>query len=370
MRRDILNALKSIEEVKNMINKSEIARRFNCSINTVNRYLQTQDNNKSNRIYTSKLDNFKGIIIEKVDDYSANGRAVYNFIKEKGFTGSYGTVSKFIKEHKQDELNKVTMRFETTPGFQAQVDWKENFKILNKDGKEFEINIFLMILGYSRYKYIELTLDKTQDTLFHCIMHACKEFGGVPHEILFDNMATVVDRLSSTYKAVVINKKFAQFAKDVGFSVNTCRPYRPQTKGKVECVAKLMDRLKVYNKEFTTIEELDNIVKNLMTQINNEDINLVEKPIDRLKEEQKYLYALPSIDCICPYFAQNKGYKVSKESMITYKKHKYSVPIKYVGEYLTVSENEDTLNIYYNTDLIVSHQISRKIFKLQERTCT
>ena len=159
---------------------------------------------------------------------------------------------------------------------------------------------------------------------------------GVPHEVLFDNMATVVDRLSSTYRAIVINKKFAQFAKDVGFIVNTCRPYRPQTKGKVECVAKLMDRLKVYNKEFNTIEELDNIVLN----------------------------SLPSIECVSQYFRQNKGYKVSKESMITYKKHKYSVPIKYIGEYLTVSENEDTLNIYYTTDLVVSHKISRKIFKL------
>ena len=195
-------------------------------------------------------------------------------------------------------------------------------------------------------------------------------FGGVPHEILFDNMATVVDRLASTYRAVVINKKFAQFAKDVGFVVNTCRPYRPQTKGKVECVAKLMDRLKVYNKEFTTIEELDNIVNKLMKKINNEDINFVEKPIQRLKEEQKYLSSLPPIDCVSQYFRQNKGYKVSKESMITYKKHKYSAPIKYIGEYLTVSENEDTLNIYYTTDLVTSHKISRKIFKLQKRTCS
>ena len=131
-------------------------------------------------------------------------------------------------------------------------------------------------------------------------------FGGVPHEILFDNMATVVDRLASTYRVVVINKKFAQFAKDVGFVVNTCRPYRPQTKGKVECVAKLMDRLKVYNKEFTTIEELDNIVNKLMKEINNEDINFVEKPVQRLKEEQKYLSSLPSIDCVSQYFRQNR----------------------------------------------------------------
>ena len=106
------------------------------------------------------------------------------------------------------------------------------------------------------------------------------------------------------------------------------------------------------------------LLNNLMEEINNEDINLIEKPVDRLKEEQKYLLSLPALEIISPYFAKNKGYKVSKESMITYKKHKYSVPIKYIGEYLTISENEDTLNIYYTTDLIASHKISRKIFKL------
>ena len=177
MRKDILNTRIHMREEKHMINKSEIARRFNCSINTVNKYLQMQEITKSKRKYSSKLDAFKGIIIEKIDDFSANGISIFNFIKEKGYTGSYGTVSKFIKEHKQEEQKKATMRFETTPGFQAQVDWKENFKIINTEGKEFEINIFLMILGYSRYKYIELTLDKTQDTLFECIMHACKAFG-------------------------------------------------------------------------------------------------------------------------------------------------------------------------------------------------
>lgn len=176
MRKDILNSIIQFKEVKDLINKSEIARRFNCSINTVNKYLDIQENNNITRKYTSKLDDFKGIIIEKTDDFSANGRSIFNFIRDKGFTGSYGTVSKFIREHKQEEQNKATMRFETTPGFQAQVDWKENFKLINKDGKQFEINIFLMILGYSRYKYIELTLDKTQDTLFECIIHACKSF--------------------------------------------------------------------------------------------------------------------------------------------------------------------------------------------------
>lgn len=231
MRKDVLNAINQLREVKHMINKSEIKRRFGCSYNTVKNYMDENVKEKTtSRVYTSKLDDFKGIIIDKVDNYGACGRGIFNFIKERGYTGSYGIVSKFIREHKQEEQNKATIRFETSPGLQAQVDWKEDFKIVNKNGEEFVINIFLMILGFSRYKYIELTLDRTQDTLFECILHACAEFGGVPHEVLFDNMATVVDRSSSTYRSVVINSKFSQFAKDVGFSVHTCRAYRPQTK--------------------------------------------------------------------------------------------------------------------------------------------
>lgn len=65
--------------------------------------------------------------------------------------------------------------------------------------------------------------------------------------------------------------------------------------------------------------KLEDIVNKLMIDINNENINFAEKPIRRLKEEQKYLSSLPSIDCISQYFRQNKGYKVSKESMITLK---------------------------------------------------
>ena len=102
MRKDILNTISELKGVKKLINKSEIARRFGCSINTVNKYLNTQDKDNSNRKYPSKLDNFKGIVIEKTDDFSANAKSIYNFIKDKGYTGSYSTVAHFIKIHKQE----------------------------------------------------------------------------------------------------------------------------------------------------------------------------------------------------------------------------------------------------------------------------
>lgn len=67
------------------------------------------------------------------------------------------------------------------PRLQAQVDWKESMKLVNKHGEIFEINIFLMILGYSRYKYIKLTSDKNQNTLFKCIVGAFRYFNGCLH---------------------------------------------------------------------------------------------------------------------------------------------------------------------------------------------
>ena len=66
MIRDILNSLSYLRVVKNWINKSEFARRFNCSVKTVDKYLNKQDKNKSIRKYSSKLDDFKVIIIEKL----------------------------------------------------------------------------------------------------------------------------------------------------------------------------------------------------------------------------------------------------------------------------------------------------------------
>ena len=128
-------------------------------------------------------------------------------------------------------------------------------KLYDTRGNEYIISIFLIALGNSRYKYIELTFDQTQPTLFRCLSNSFRYFGGTTEEILFDNMKTIVDHVKSNYTEVVINSKAMHFSKDAGFKIVTCRPYRPQTKGKVETLAKVMNRLKAYNHEFKDKEE-------------------------------------------------------------------------------------------------------------------
>lgn len=365
MRTDIHNKLKKYtREEHGLLNKSELARRFNCDSRTIDRYLKINSGElepkKSSRVYESFIDDYKSIIIEKVDTYSATAMAVYKFIKKKGYEGKYSTVAAFVKKHKNVEIQKATVRFETTPGLQAQVDWKENLTMISKHGEIFKVNIFLMVLGYSRIKYVKLTTDREQKTLFKCMISAFSYFQGIPQEILFDNMKTVVDRSKSTFSSVEFNKIFKHFTNDAGFKPIACRPYRPQTKGKVESLARLTNRLAVYNGEFEDYDDLDRIVQDFMKEVNNEVSQAInETPLSRLNKELEYLKPLPPMDSLVSYVSCEKEYKVSKESMVNYKGKKYSVPTKYIGLKVNITEACDgNISIYYNEDFIVCHSLS------------
>ncbi|WP_202708469.1 IS21 family transposase [Sporosalibacterium faouarense] len=345
------------------MNKSELARRFNCDRRTVEKYINSSgDVSRKSREVKSKLDEYKEIVIDKVDNYGSKSMAIFKFIQKKGYEGGYQTVNNFVKSHRKSEIKKATIRFDTSPGLQAQVDWKESIKMISKQGEVFEVNIFLMVLGYSRLKFLKLTTDRTQETLFECLFEGFKYYQGIPKEILFDNMSTVVDRNRTTFKNITINKNFKYFSIDAGFEVITCRPYRPETKGKVETVAKLTDRLVPFNEEFDTFEELETIVESFNQDVNSEISQATnEVPFLRFKKEKEYLNPLPPMDLLLSYFYHEKEYKVSNESMIRYKGKKYSVPTSYIGCYLTVSQIETELYIYYTKDLIACHKISDKI---------
>lgn len=372
MRDDIKDALSFLaKEDSLMFNKAELARRFNCDSRTIDRYLKIQNGvlipKSTSREYHSKLDDFKGTIINKVDTYGCTAMAAYKFISKKGYTGKYSIVADFVKKHKDDETKKATIRFETNPGLQAQVDWKEDMTLVNRHGEVFKINIFLMVLGYSRYKYLQITSDRTQDTLINCMTNAFIHFGGIPHEILFDNMKTVVDHSKSSFSKTVFNEKFEYYAKDIGFVPIACRPYRPQTKGKVESLAKLMDRLKAYNEEFETWSDLVTISQNFMDEINNEiSQGSGEIPIVLFNKEKEYLLPSPRMELLYKHISSQedkKTYSVNRESMIKYEGRKYSVPTRYIGERMTVTTDDSgNLSIYYNNELVVCHAVSSRMY--------
>jgi len=362
MRKDIYERIKLMKQDNIKPNYAKLARVYDCDYRTIKRYYEGDESIGKKREYPSKLDPFKQIIQDKLK-IGCTAKSIFYFIQKKGFTGKYSIVKTYCRNVKKDETKKATIRFETNPGLQAQVDWKEELTLISSKGEPFKIDIFLMLLGYSRKKYIELTLDRNQDTLMNAMVRGIKYFEGVPKEIIFDNMKTVVDRSKTIYEKAVINQKFYQFSKDIGFEVWACRPYRPQTKGKVEALARVTNRLKVYNNEFETMDELDEIVRDLRAELNEEVSQATNLPPNVLWEKEKeYLHPLPNQDILDTYLTIPLERKVTKESMIVYNKRKYSLPTDYIGKTVQIKEEDGKLLIMYQKKLITSFELSSKRF--------
>ena len=353
--------------VKDMkLNISQIARNQGVSWPTAKKIALGETDRKT-RIFkgTSKLEPYKETIDYKLETYQCSAVALYNLIKDKGYTGSQSLVTKYVKEKKEDFLKKATIRVETTPGLQGQVDWKESLSLISRHGEKYTVNIFLFILSYSKYKYIELTINRTQPTLFRCMINCFKALGGVPEEIWFDNMKTVVAEHDINTNKVKFNARFSEFSKNMMFTPIACKNFRPCTKGRVENLAKIMDRLKAYNEEFEDFDDLEKIVKDLNYKLNNLEISQAtgQYPAVLFEEKEKEYLSKVNLNQF-DYPSSRQVRKVSNESMINVNNNKYSVPVEYLGELVEIQITDNQLYIYYNDELIRQHKLENKNYQI------
>lgn len=159
-------------------------------------------------------------------------------------------------------------------------------------------------------------------------------------------MRTVVDRSRTQFNKVHFNERFYAFSKDAGFKPIACRPYRPQTKGSVEALARTMERLRVYNYEFYDSTDLIRLVDNFCIELNQEISQATGQIPDDLwlEKEKESFHSLPD-NLLNPYFEDDIRRIVSKESMVQFRKCKYSVHPKYIGceVILEVTDSNDTV---------------------------
>ena len=360
----ILNLKGQIEIIKAMDlkpNFSELSRIYDMDRRTIKKYYEGYEGKSKTRNKSSKLDKYKDEIRLKFSIHGITAKAVYEYLIDKNYDiGSYSNFIKYIKNNDLKPSKKIKghPRFETPPGKQAQVDWKENLKLISKNNEEFIVNVFNYKLGYSRYCNFEYRKTKTQQDVFECLIESFKATGGVPDEILFDNMRTVVDIVDSKRK---INNKMKAFASDFGFKIVLCKPYHAYTKGKVESSNKFIEWLLAYNYEFETEEELIKILKNINKKV-NKSINQTTgvSPLLLFQKEKEYLHPLPNNSIFQSYMDTNSVTKVHKDSLINYKNCKYSVPNKYINKNVTLKIVNNKLHIYFNTELIAIHKITDK----------
>lgn len=368
-----LHKLKILMEENNLkVNKSQIARELGVDARTVGKYLNGYVK-PSTRNRTSKIDDYEPIIRTLLSKDSIQvfyyKRVLWQYLKDnhgldcaqssfRRYISNKPEFNDYFKRRKKGYIsNTSTMRYETPKGKQAQLDWKESIDFILNTGEKITINIFVLILSYSRFRVYKLSLEKSQEILFSFLNEAFETFGGVPQELLTDNMKTVMDEPRTSYRQGKINNKFQQFASDYGFKVRPCIAGRPNTKAKVEAPMKLLDEIRAYNGTLN-FEELHELVVKLNNRINSSCHTTTGKiPVLHLEKEKDFLFELPTEQIRNQYNIITTTVKVNRQSMISYKSNLYSVPPEYIGKKLKLQVYDNQLHLYYNTSLITIHEV-------------
>lgn len=358
----LLVQLKILKLSKIKPNFSELARIHGFDRRTIKKYYDGYSGKPAHRHKSSSLDKYRNIIANKLQIRGTTVRSVYEYIlaEVNPNIGTYSNFNKYVHAKKLKTTAPIRghVRYETAPGIQAQADWKEDITIHNRDGETFTFQVFTYKLGYSRYCHFVFKLYKTRQDVFDSLISAFQATGGIPQEILFDNMASVVD-LKANKRTV--NAQLSAFAKDMGFKVRLCKPRHPFTKGKVEAANKFLSWLLPYDGEFDSEEELIQILEKINDKVNGYPCQETGvPPIILLQKETEHLQPLPRAEVIQSYLSHDRQTTVRKDSMITYKNCKYSVAPEYIGKPVSLRESDGRLMIYYTTDLIATHSISNK----------
>lgn len=369
-----------MEHLKMKINKSKLAEELGVDRRTIDKYLKGFVP-KRKREKPSKIDEYYEIIAALLSEDSKQvfyyRRVLWQYLKDnhglqcsdsafRAYIARTPEFKAYFEEDKWIASPKGVVRYETPPGKQAQLDWKESILFETKDGEQVEVNVAVLLLSYSRFRAFHLSVSKSQRVLLSFLTEAFEAFGGVPDEIVTDNMKTVMDEARTEYSAGKVNPKFDQFAKDFGFKVRPCIAGRPRTKGKVETTMKLLDEIHAYQGQLT-LEELHQFVQDLCNRINHEMHQGTGKiPIFEFRKEKNLLHQLPTEKVRDSYRIKHTLVKINASNMISYKSNQYSVPAKYRGKKVGLQVYDDQLWIYYNTELIAQHPISNKKLNYQE----
>jgi transposase len=341
------------EMKKRGMNITQIADELGRDRKTIRKWLQKSELVPCQRQIPrpGKLEPFKDYIRQRMQEGCLNANVIFDEIRAKGYTGRKTILPSFMQPLRPTVIQKATVRFETPPGYQAQVDWGRSQ--VDWNGNRKRLYAFVMVLGYSRMMYVEFTEDEKLETLIGCHLRAFEYFGGRPEVLLYDNMKTIVTGFDERGNAVW-NERFSRFAAHHGFVLRNCRPYRARTKGKVENgIRYVRQNFWPRIREFTGLDDLNQQVRHWLDTVANIRVHGTthEVPYVRLSAEKlKPINRTPFAE------VDRHARKVSTDGMVSYGNNRYSVPFLWVGQTVHIQDQKNgRIRIFSGDQLIAEH---------------
>lgn len=273
--------------------------------------------------------------------------------KQHQYGGGYDTVRRFVHPLRTalEIAEQATMRFETAPGEQSQIDWGQATVPLG--GVLVVRHVFVLTLGFCRRSFYSIYRGETLPEFLDAHERAFAYFGGHTHEHLYDRPRTVC--LSSGDGHFRWNATFKAFADFWGFDPRVCRPYRPRTKGKVESGVKYWRRNFLPGRSFRDDDDLAAQLTAWMAEVADVRVHGTthQRPIDRFVAEQPALMATgghPSFQ-----LEATQARIVPTDYLIAFEANRYSVPFTLIGQTVDVRRRHGQVEISHRGRLVACH---------------
>lgn len=337
---------------------SHIARTLDLSRNTVKKYLRNPGlpRAKPRKKKGSKLDSHVDYLIRRITVEGVLSAVVlFRELQGRGYDGQYTVVKDFVRPFRRTHIAaaRVTPRFETEMGEQAQVDFGK-YSYVNLEGQTRSIWAFVMVLGWSRALYVEFIRKADTASFIRCHMNAFAYFGGMTRHVLYDNTKQVVLERDENSEPIW-NPQFLDFSLRLGFHLRLCRPYRPRTKGKIESGVGYVEKNFWLGAKFVDDADLNRQARAWLDHVANIRIHGTtrEKPFDRLEREKPCLTPLPALETLTVFLREMR--KVSWDGFVSYGGNFYGVPWRYAGQSVEVEASTTQVKVFAANAQIAVH---------------
>lgn len=275
-----------------------------------------------------------------------------------GYQGSYSSVRRFVRRLRP-RRREVVVRIETAPGQQAQVDFGGAGKMRDPaTGRLRQAWCFVMTLCWSRHQYVEFVFDQRMETWIGCHRRALESFGGVPRELVVDNLKAAVLRAALDDQKLA--EPYRKLAQHYGTLVHPCRPGMPQHKGKAENGVHYVQRNLLAVEQPADLGEANRAAKVWVVEVAGvRDHGTTHvPPLRRFREEeQAALLPLPEE----PFSLREvRGVRVHRDCHVQIDRSWYSAPFRHVGRKLDAHLYDHTVQLYDGVTLLVTHPRARR----------
>jgi transposase len=349
------------------LGNKRIARVLGISRNSVRRYLAGATVGFQERPAARRLDDATLGDVHDLFGTVAEGNAVViqQELASRGIHVELRTLQRAVATRRQEQRAQAlaTVRFETPPGQQIQIDFGE--KIVPIAGQPVKVYLMTAVLGYSRRLYCRAFLAQRQDDWLEGLDGAFRHFGGLTEQILCDNASPLVTSHDRQSGQVVWNPGFASFCRDRGLTAQACRPRRARTKEKIERGVGYVKHNALAGRSFASFAELERHLATWQVTVADQRIHGTTREPPGVRFERDERGALRPLPPRClPVRTRRLKRRVSADCFVYINITQYIVPYRYVREVVEAVVKEEEVKIWLRGTCIAKHARCRELHAL------